>query len=110
MGSSDKKSLKEVASDTLKSNPSVLGDPVSLKAEKSDTQPTQKDMPNKAEAEKERKRTGGTSEGKKSLAEAAMSNPTLLGDPVSLKAEKSSSQPTEQDRGTRGVDKVESKL
>jgi len=111
MGSSDHKTLKEVAKDTLAKNPTALGDPVSLKAEKSDTQPTEKDKPNKsAEAEAERKRTGGTSEGKKSLAEAAMSNPTLLGDPVSLKAERSDSQITPDDRGARGVDKVRSKM
>ena len=34
-----KKSLKEIAEDKLKSNPSALGDPVSLKAETSDSDP-----------------------------------------------------------------------
>ncbi|OCT49972.1 hypothetical protein CLCR_07696 [Cladophialophora carrionii] len=36
--------------------------------------------------------------GGKSLKESAASNPTALGDPVSLKAEKSDTSPTEQDR------------
>ena len=45
----------------------------------------------------------------KSLKEAAMKNPTVMGDPVSLKAEKSSSEPTDQDRGAKGG-KGQSKL
>ena len=43
--SQDKKSLKELAED----NPTQLGDPVSLKAETSDHQPTEEDMPNKSD-------------------------------------------------------------
>ena len=45
----------------------------------------------------------------KSLKEAAMKNPTVMGDPVSLKAEKSSNEPTDQDRGAKGG-KGQSKL
>ena len=33
------------------------------------------------------------------------SNPTQLGDPVSLKVESSDTEPTEQDRGAMGTDK-----
>lgn len=41
---SDKKSLKELAEDKLKSgNASQLGDPVSLKAEAADSEPTDQD-------------------------------------------------------------------
>ncbi|KAG9826014.1 patatin-domain-containing protein, partial [Aureobasidium melanogenum] len=77
------KSLK----DTAKDNPSQLGDPVSLKAETSNTEPTEKDRPNKS------------GDGHKSLKDLAQENPTQLGDPVSLRAETSDTEPTENDRG-----------
>ena len=56
--------------------------------------------------------SGGASshKGKGSLAEAAMKNPSLLGDPVSMKAERGRSEPTEQDRGTKGTSKPQSKI
>ncbi|CZT09778.1 hypothetical protein WAI453_007017 [Rhynchosporium graminicola] len=44
--------------------------------------------------------------GKKTLRQIAMGkldeNPSQLGDPISLKAETSDSEPTDQDRGARG--------
>jgi hypothetical protein len=40
--------LKEIAEDEIKHNPTALGDPVSLKAETSDTEPTDQDRPNKS--------------------------------------------------------------
>lgn len=83
----DKKSLTDLA----KQNPSQIGDPVSLKAETSNTSPTENDRPNKTE-----------NKDKKSLKELAedklKSNPSALGDPISLKAETSDSEPTDQDR------------
>jgi hypothetical protein len=81
------KSLK----DTAKDNPTQLGDPVSLKAETSSTEPTEKDRPAKSSQK------GG--DGHKSLKDLAKENPTQLGDPVSLKAETSDTEPTENDRG-----------
>lgn len=42
---------------------------------------------------------------KKSLKELAKGNPTQLGDPVSLKAETSDTEPTDQDRGALGTKK-----
>jgi hypothetical protein len=39
---------------------------------------------------------------KKSLKDLAKENPTQLGDPVSLKAETSDHEPTDQDRGAKG--------
>lgn len=48
-------------------------------------------------------RAAATGKPHTSLKEAAMKNPTLLGDPVSLKAEKSESEPTEHDRGAQGA-------
>lgn len=124
-------------SDLAKENPSQLGDPVSLKAETSSTEPTDKDRPNKDARKAEgatnnpelgdggvgsktptQKSGGGGGSGsgsgkggdssKKSLKEIAQdklkTNPSQLGDPVSLKAETSDSHPTEQDRGALGVD------
>jgi hypothetical protein len=91
---SQKKSLKDLAKDA---NPSMLGDPVSLKAEISDTQPTDEDMPNKAS----RARPVGD-EGAKEGQDAG--NRSQLGDPVSLKAERSGTEVTEQDRGSRGTE------
>lgn len=39
----DGKSLKQIAEDKMKTNPTQLGDPVSLKAETSNTEPTNDD-------------------------------------------------------------------
>ncbi|KAI9664778.1 MAG: hypothetical protein M1821_006226 [Bathelium mastoideum] len=80
-------------------NRTQLGDPVSLKAETSRTSPTEHDRPHASPH---------TSTGEKkqeSLAELAKrkaeTNPTQLGDPISLKAETSTREPTEQDRGAK---------
>jgi hypothetical protein len=40
---------------------------------------------------------------KQKAEQALKNNPTALGDPVSLKAETSDSEPTEEDRGARGT-------
>jgi hypothetical protein len=91
----DNKSLKQIVDEKNKTNPSQLGDPVSLKAETSDTQPTKDDLGAKG---------GSGGDGKKTLKERAeeklaSGNPTQLGDPVSLKAETSDTEPTPDDRG-----------
>jgi len=88
-------SLKDTAKQDLESNRSALGDPVSLKAEKSDTEPTEQD------------RGAGQQDGKslKDLAQEKLhdnKNATMLGDPVSMKAETSSTEVTEHDRGAAG--------
>lgn len=74
-----------------KENPSQIGDPVSLKAETSASQPTENDKPNEDKGEQH-----------KTLKEVAQDslreNPSALGDPISLKAETSESEPTENDR------------
>lgn len=92
--SQDNKSLKQIADEKNKTNPSQLGDPVSLKAEISSTKPTKDDLGAKGEGGK----------GEKTLKERAQEkmdsgNPSQLGDPVSLKAETSDSEPTPDDRG-----------
>lgn len=48
--------------------------------------------------------SNNSSQGHKSLKELAKGNPTQLGDPVSLKAETSDHEPTDQDRGAKGKD------
>ncbi|GAM82417.1 hypothetical protein ANO11243_003960 [Dothideomycetidae sp. 11243] len=84
------KTQKKSLSESLKSNPTALGDPVSLRAEKSNTEPTENDRPNKD---------------KKSLKEIAeeklKTNPSQLGDPISLKAETSNTNPTPTESGAR---------
>ena len=82
------KTLKELA------NPTQLGDPVSLKAEAADSEPTDQDRG--AEATQAQ----STDQSKKpSLKDLAKKNPSMLGDPVSLKAEAVDSEPTDQDKG-----------
>ncbi|KAF4549479.1 Hypothetical protein D9617_21g097000 [Elsinoe fawcettii] len=78
----------------VKSNPTALGDPVSLKAEKSENEPTDQDRPNK--------RPGDEKSLKEIAQEKLKTNPSALGDPISLKAEKSDNSPTDQDLGTKG--------
>ena len=93
---SGKKRLKDLA------NPTQLGDPVSLKAEAADSSPTDQDRgagPGPKVQENSGKQSSSGSSEKKSLKQLAMANPTLLGDPVSLKAEAADSSPTDQDRG-----------
>jgi len=87
--------LKEKAEEKLKTNPSALGDPISMKAETSDSQP--------ADSEE-----GAPKAGKDTNASQTQ-KPSQLGDQVSLKAETSDSEPTEQDRGAL-KDKRSSKI
>ena len=110
-------SLKAQAEETLKTNPTALGDPVSLKAETSDTEVGDGDSLYKQETKTQNSNTTGSGEGrngkggegkgegqagKKSLKELAKENPTMLGDPVSLKAETSDLVPTEGEMGAKG--------
>jgi hypothetical protein len=118
----NKKTLRETALETNKTNPSQLGDPISLKAETSSTSPTNQDRgasssasrttdtkiiaPSPSEGDTERQE-GKAVDGHKTLRQRAMDkledNPSQLGDPVSLKAETADSEPTENDRGARGT-------
>ena len=92
--------------DAALQNPSLLGDHVSLKAEKAESQPTDQDKGAKVEVRAHQKlkkeKDGSRSEGKK-LKDTAMKNPSLLGDPVSLKAEQSNSEPTDRDKGSQST-------
>ncbi|MCJ1318178.1 hypothetical protein MMC15_003506 [Xylographa vitiligo] len=93
-----KKKLKDPAL----ANPTQLGDPVSLKAEAADSEPTDQDRGAQSSTPPgESENTSRTSDVRpsKSLKELAKENPTQLGDPVSLKAETADSEPTEHDRG-----------
>ncbi|EMD01302.1 hypothetical protein BAUCODRAFT_205121 [Baudoinia panamericana UAMH 10762] len=100
MAPSDDKSLKQIAKEKQTAAPSQLGDPVSLKAETSDNQPTEQDKPNKAPNKQDNRSL-------KEVAQDKMKqNPSQLGDPVSLKAETSDTEPTADDRGTLGTQKT----
>ncbi|MCJ1397534.1 Acyl-CoA dehydrogenase member 10 [Xylographa trunciseda] len=88
-----RKKLKDLA------NPSQLGDPVSLKAETADSEPTNHDRGAQSADLQGESESVSKSESPKSLKELAQENQTQLGDPVSLKAETADSEPTEQDRG-----------
>ena len=85
-------------------NPSMLGDHVSLKAEKADSEPTDQDKGAKTEAgphrQEEKEMDASQPGGKGKLKDAAIKNPSLLGDPVSLKAEQSNSKPTDDDKAS----------
>ncbi|KIW85099.1 hypothetical protein Z517_00487 [Fonsecaea pedrosoi CBS 271.37] len=78
--------------DAVISNPTALGDPVSLKAEQSDTSPTeQKDQGGSTQSLKQR--------AEQDLNEAKKGNRSMLGDPVSLKAETSDRDPVSDEDG-----------
>ena len=85
------KSLK----DSAKDNPTAMGDPVSLKAEKSDSQPTENDKPNDSEDSKKSLKDIAEED----LNAAKKGNRSMLGDPVSLKAETSEKDPAEDEMG-----------
>ena len=95
--SSPPKRLKDLA----KENPTMLGDPVSLKAEAADSEPTDQDrgaQPSSSASTPSPQDSHKQNPPKK-LKDLAKENPTLLGDPVSLKAESTYSNPTDQDLG-----------
>ncbi|CCF44050.1 hypothetical protein CH063_03222 [Colletotrichum higginsianum] len=117
--------LKHVAEKATSNNPSQLGDPVSLKAEVSPLSPTEDDLgaasspsPKKSSSSSSKQGAGGAagarnSDGSpvagpekkrlKQVAEENMEagNPTQLGDPVSLKAETSETEPGGRADGQR---------
>jgi hypothetical protein len=98
--SQNNKSLKDLA----KENPTQIGDPVSLKAETSNSKPTPDDTGAKGDKESGEKKTL-----KQKAEEKLKTNPTMLGDPVSLKAETSDTEPTADDRGALGTSKSSGK-
>ncbi|KAL1586873.1 hypothetical protein WHR41_04194 [Cladosporium halotolerans] len=101
MAPSDNKSLSSLARAKNESNPSQLGDPVSLRAETSDTKPTPDELGAKSDQ---------SDKSLKQRAQAKLqSNPSQLGDPVSLKAETSDTEVTGDDRGARGTSKTSGK-
>lgn len=73
MGSDDR-SLKERAEEKLKTNPSALGDPISLKAETSSHIPT------------EEEKGAGSDQAQKPKSQEE--NPSMLGDHTSLEKER----------------------
>lgn len=99
MAGSDKKPLRQLASEKLHgkgANPSQLGDPVSLKAEAADSEPTNQDRGAKGKGGETLKEK---MENKIQKNEKGDQNETMLGDPVSLKAETSKKDPVDHDNG-----------
>lgn len=109
----------KLLSESAKSNPTALGDPVSLKAETSDTTPTEDDRsdrsrsssrtdldavaPSPTDGELPKGHDQDSSKktlkdlAKQDINEARKGNRPLLGDPVSLKAEKADKDPVKDD-------------
>lgn len=88
--------LRQLAAEKLHghgSNPSQLGDPVSLKAETSNTSPTDQDLG---------ARSGSASNAKPTSSLSDAAKKTMLGDPVSLKAETADKDPVDHDNGPSG--------
>ncbi|OAP64464.1 hypothetical protein AYL99_00436 [Fonsecaea erecta] len=110
-----KKALKDAA----KSNPTALGDPISLKAEQSDTSPIpteeeKRDAQNPAPQQQQQQQQHQQRGEKRSLKqraeqdldEARKGNRSMLGDPVSLKAETSAGDPVpDADENEKGKGK-----
>lgn len=103
--------LREKASKKIHgegANPSQLGDPISLKAETSDYIPTEGEqgVESQGKAVAENKGYGSKKGLGDKLREKAAQmfhgkdvNPSMLGDPISLKAEASDWEPTEGEEG-----------
>ncbi|KAI0433878.1 hypothetical protein F5Y09DRAFT_31441 [Xylaria sp. FL1042] len=99
--------LREKASKKIQgpdANPSQLGDPISIKAENSDTVPTKDEAG--ASPSSSKSRSGNSSRGGETLREKAAkkldgpnANPSQLGDPISLKNETSPGVPVDSERG-----------
>lgn len=127
--SGPRETLREKATKKLHgpdANPSQLGDPISLKAESSDTNPTKDEAGAKStspssssssssQAQKSHVSPASKSGGGETLREKATkklhgpdANPSQLGDPISLKAETSDNVPKPDEAGAKG--KRESKL
>jgi len=86
---------------STESSPTMLGDPVSLKAEKSVTEPSEWDRRNKY---------GGKNlkdVAQQDLQEAKKGNRSMLSDPVSLKAETTDNDPIEDDQMGHLTDRKE---
>ena len=94
------KTLKELT----KANPTQLGDPVSLKAETAESEPTDNDRGAGLTSRQNQSPFSSSSSPQKKLKDLAKENPSQLGDTVSLKAETASSTPTGNDRGAQSFD------
>ncbi|KAI2604230.1 uncharacterized protein GGS25DRAFT_452736 [Hypoxylon fragiforme] len=108
--------LREKATKTLQdpdANPSQLGDPTSLKAEQSNHMPTEDERgaTQTSQSASPSSSSSGKSKSHESLRERAVkklygpeANPSMLGDPTSLKAETSDTMPTDDEAGAHGKD------
>ena len=115
------KTLKQKAEEKLASgNATQLGDPISLKAETSDNIPTPEKAGAKGSHEDPKQSSSDAKPGSQSPSKDSKhetlkeivkeTNPTMLGDPISLKAETSDTEPTENDRGALHDKKIRPKI
>ncbi|KAI1374316.1 hypothetical protein F4677DRAFT_176324 [Hypoxylon crocopeplum] len=110
--------LREKATQKIQgpdANPSQLGDPINLKAEKSNNVPTEGERGATENKENNKNKESGKSNNDESLREKAAkklhgpeANPSQLGDPISLKAETSDKVPADSEEGAHR--KKDSKL
>ncbi|KAI1347521.1 hypothetical protein F5Y01DRAFT_243600 [Xylaria sp. FL0043] len=116
--------LREKASKKIKgpdANPSQLGDPISVKAEDSDTVPTKDEAgasspstsSSSSSSSSKSQNGNSSSRGGETLREKAAkklngpdANPSQLGDPISLKNETSPGVPVDSERGADEDEKV----
>ncbi|KAI0444361.1 hypothetical protein F4803DRAFT_254306 [Xylaria telfairii] len=107
--------LREKAAKTVHgpdANPSQLGDPISLKAENSDTVlPTDEESgaaPSSSRSSKQQSSRSGETLREKAAKKlhGPDANPSQLGDPISLKNETSPGVPTDSECGTRSEEEV----
>ncbi|KAK7953688.1 hypothetical protein PG996_014580 [Apiospora saccharicola] len=114
MAAGGKETLREKATKKLNgpdANPSMLGDPISLKAETSETVPTPDEAgagQGRSGARNQDNKQGTRSPGTETLREKATkklkgqeANPSQLGDPISLKNETSNHIPTPSEAGAQ---------
>ncbi|KAI1313950.1 hypothetical protein F5Y03DRAFT_389438 [Xylaria venustula] len=94
-------------------NPSQLGDPISIKAENSETVPTDGEAGASSSSSSSKSPSNSSSGDGETLREKAAkklngpnANPSQLGDPISLKNETSPGIPVDSERGADGQEKV----
>ncbi|KAI0466660.1 hypothetical protein F4859DRAFT_518913 [Xylaria cf. heliscus] len=91
-------------------NPSQLGDPISLKAENSDTVPTDEEDGARPSSSSPSNPQGSGGETLREKAAKKLNgpdaNPSQLGDPVSLKNETSPGVPTDSERGAKSEEEA----
>ncbi|KAH8166964.1 hypothetical protein CIB48_g1269 [Xylaria polymorpha] len=90
-------------------NSGQLGDPISLKAENSDTVPTDEEGGASSSSRSSKQQSSGGDTLREKAAKKLHgpdANPSQLGDPISLKNETSRGVPADSERGARSEEEV----